>query len=168
MYTMGQIQLINISGVLVRFFISRPFGRFTDRHSYVRGIELALTIAMVAFGCNMFSSPSLPWFIIVYTVLYNISGAGTAQNMLNITYGYVDSRYFVQASAIKRCLSGLTGFLASLLSGKLLAFIQENGNTLFGLQVYGQQVQSCVSLLLVIAAFIFAELTLNRQKVMIQ
>ncbi|MBP5236759.1 MAG: MFS transporter [Clostridia bacterium] len=168
MYTMGQIQLINISGVLVRFFISKPFGRFTDRHSYVRGIELAFIIAAVAFGCNMFASPTLQWFIIVYTVLYNISGAGTAQNMLNITYGYVDSRYFVQASAIKRCMSGLTGFLASLLSGKLLAFVQENGNTLFGIHVYGQQVQSLVSLVIVIIAFVFSEVTLNRQKVMLQ
>ena len=116
----------------------------------------------------MFASPTLPWFIIVHTVLYNISGAGTAQNMLNITYGYVDSRYFVQASAIKRCMSGLTGFLASLLSGKLLAFVQENGNTLFGIHVYGQQVQSLVSLVIVIIAFVFSEVTLNRQKVLLQ
>jgi hypothetical protein len=60
------------------------------------------------------------------------------------------------------------GFLCALLSGRLLAFIQAGGNTLFGFHVYAQQVQSALSLLFAVSAIIFAQTTLARKKTMLQ
>ena len=71
-----------------------------------------------------------------------------------MVYSYVDSEYFVQASAIKNSLGGIVGFLSSLVAGKLLSVIQNNGNSLFGLPVYGQQVLSAISFILIVVAII--------------
>ena len=167
-YTLGQIQIINIAGVLGRFLVSKLFGKFSDRHGYVRGIQLALTVAASAFTVNIFTAPGSRWLIIVFVILYSLSQAGTYQNMINITYSFVDVKYFVQAAALKYCIAGLFGFLCTLGSGRLLAVIQANGNRLFGMTVYAQQVQSAISLTFVIAALIYSQVTLSHKKAMLQ
>ena len=94
--------------------------------------------------------------------------AGSNQNMLSITYSYVDNRYFVQASAIKNSIGGLFGFGASLLASRLLNYIQNNGNMLFGIPVYGQQVLSAISLVFLLIAIVFTHTVIGKQPVMKQ
>lgn len=168
MLTVGTVQIINIIGNLCRFAMSKPIGRFADRHSFVKGIELALSIAAVGFAFNIFSSPTAKWCIVVYTILYAVSSAGTTQNFNNIVYSYVDSEYFVQASAVKNSLGGIVGFGASLIGSRILAAVREGGNQLFGVTVYGQQVLSAASLLFTIVTILFAHFIIEKQKIMTQ
>jgi len=167
-FTMGATQIINLAGNLGRFALSRPFGAYSDKHSYASGIKLALTIAAVAFGINVFTAPESRYLIIAYTLLFNISTAGTQQNLFNITYSYVDSKYFVEASAIKNSIGGLCGFGASALAGVLLSHIQKSGNMLFGIPVYGQQVLSLISFIIIVITVIFTHTVIEKQKVMLQ
>lgn len=159
------VQILNIVGHLCRAAISKPFGRFSDKHSYATGIKVALSISSVAFLSLAFTTPSTRWLIIVYSLLMSISGAGTNANLSNITYNYVDSEYFVEASAIKNSIGGLCGFVSALVAGKLLSYIQTKGNTLFGIPVYGQQV---LALILMIATILFVKLVIEKQKRIIQ
>lgn len=167
-YTLGQIELINIIGYFGRFLLSKPFGKFSDRFGFVRGIQLALIVAAAGFTFNIFTTPDTRWLIIVFVLLFNVSFAGTSGNLLNITYSFVDMKYFAQAVAIKSCIVGVFGFLCAVLSGKLLSAIQANSNTLFGIHVYAQQVQSAISLLFIIAAFVFAQTALSHKKPLLQ
>jgi hypothetical protein len=80
----------------------------------------------------------------------------------------VDSRYFAEASAIKNSIAGLFGFGASLLGGKILAAVQANGNTVFGIPMYGQQLLSAISFVMFIITILFTHFVVSRQKVMIQ
>lgn len=163
-YTVGQIQIINVLGVVGRFIASRPFGKFSDKHSYYTGIMLALTILAVGFAVNMFAAPGTRWLVILYTLLYNVSCAGTSQNLLNITYSYVPEKYFVQATVIKSSISGVVGFLATVVSGRLLTAVQAGGNTLFGMTVYSQQIQSALSLLIVSITFVYMFIQMKKMK----
>lgn len=168
MLTVGTVQAINAVGNMCRFALSKPIGRFADRHSFVKGIELALSIAAVGFAVNIFASPTARWCIVVYTILYAVSSAGTTQNFNNIIYSYVDSDYFVQASAVKNSLGGIVGFCASLIGSRILAAVRDGGNTLFGVTVYGQQVLSALTLIFTIAAILFAHFVIEKQKIMTQ
>lgn len=168
LYSVAAVQVINGTANLCRFALSKPFGRFSDKHSYATGIRLGLIIASCAFGINVFTTPQTRWLIIIYMVLYCISTAGTEQNLRNIVYSYVDNKYFVQATAIKNSISGLCGFGASILAGKLLSYIQSNNNTFLGIQVYGQQVLSLITFLIVILAILFTKLVIEKQKVIMQ
>lgn len=163
MFTVGTVQLINIVGNMFRFFISRPFGRFSDRHSYSRGMELALCITAVAFAFNIFTMPQTRWFIVVYTVLFSVSIAGIGQNSYNILYSYVPEEYFVEASAIKNSIGGICGFGASLLGGMILDKVQSGGNMVFGIHIYGQQILSAISFLLIITALLYLHFAVSRQ-----
>ncbi len=162
------VQIINTVGAGVRMVGSRPFGSYSDRTSYARGMSLGLLLAAIAFFANIFTTPETWFFIIVYTLLYNLSLAGINANSYNVVYSYVDSDYFVEALAIKNSIGGICGFLTSLLAGVILDAIQKNGNTLFGVQLYGQQVLSALSFVLTIATFLLVKLVIEKQKVMMQ
>lgn len=168
LFTVGTMQLINIAGSLGRFALSRPFGKYSDKRSYAKGIELGLIVAAAGFGVLVATSTTTRFLIIGYTLLHNISLAGVNQNLFNVTYSYVDSEYFVQASAIKNSIGGICGFGASLLAGALLSYIQGNGNMIFGIEVYGQQVLALISLVLTVVAVLFTRFVIEKQKIMIQ
>ncbi len=126
------VQLINIFSNIVRMLVSQRFGRYSDKNSFAKGMELALTIAAAGSACLVLTIPQTKYLIILYTVLYSASLAGSNQNSFNIIYSYVDSRYFSQALAIKSSIGGLMGFLASLAGGRVLSLVQENGNRFLG------------------------------------
>lgn len=168
LFTVAQVQLINILGAGARFLLSRPFGKFSDRHSYARGLEVALLLAMLGFGCLIFTTPQSRFLMIAFTLLYHGGLAGINANLFNITYSYVDSRYFVQAMAIKNSIAGLCGFLASLAGSAILSAIQKNGNRIFSFPLYGQQFLAMLTTLIFFAALLFTHNVVCKQKVMVQ
>ena len=167
-YTVGAVAAINVLGHLSRAALSRPFGIYSDKHSFAKGIRLALVVSAVGFAVNVFTTPSTRFLIIVYTVLHCVGQAGIGANMLNITYSYVPREYYVQATAIRNSIGGICGFTASILASRLLQGIQDNGNMIFGMPFYGQQVLSMISLSLVVITILFTHFVIGRQKVMLQ
>ena len=163
--TVGTVQIINIAGCLIRACFSKPIARYADKRTYAAGIKLGMAIAAVGYLINIFTTPSLWFLVIFYTIIYNVSCAGTSQNLINVTYNYVDRKYFVQASAIKASLSGLCGFGASMLGSRILDAVQKNGNTVFGFTVYGQQILSAISLTIVLFGILFVKLVMEKQQV---
>lgn len=162
------VQIINTVANILRIVVSKPFGRYSDKNSFAKGFELAVAIAMASFFVSIFITPSTWYLIIIQTVLYNVSLAGTNMNSFNITYSYVDQRYFTQAMSIKNCLSGIFGFGASILGGKLLKLIQANGNSLFGIHIYAQQFLSVISFVFTVILLIHMKLVIEKQQVKIQ
>ncbi len=162
------VQLVNIVASLIRVLISKRMGRYSDNHSFVKGFKLGLWIAAVAFFINMFTTKSTWFLIIIYTILYSCSVAGTNQNSFNMVYSYVDSKYMIQAMAIKNCIGGLLGFGASVLGGKILDAVQSAGNMVFGVHIYGQQILSAISFLITILAIFFVRSVMEKQKILIQ
>lgn len=167
-FSVGTVQIFNILGLIARFLLTKPFGKFADRTSFAKGIKFGMVLSAIAFGSVMFTVPDSRWLIIIYTVGYNASLAGTGQNFLNSTYSYVDSKYFVEATAIKSVIGGGAGFLISLASGELLEYIQANGNMLFGIPVYGQQVLAAITTLGIVACILILHNVVEKQKVLLQ
>ncbi len=168
MLSVGLVQVINATANGCRMLFSIPLGKYSDKKSYAKGFELALFIAAGAYIANMFTTNSTWWLVIAFSVLYSVSIGGTNANKFNITYSYVKSDYIAQAMAIQNSISGVLGFLASLMGSVILAKIQANGNMFFGISVYAQQVLSAISLVLIIIAIIYDKLVVEKQKVMIQ
>lgn len=168
MLSVGIVQVINIVGNAMRFIISKPFGRYSDKHSFAKGFSLALTIAAIGFAVNIFTTPSSVWCVVVFTVLYSVSQAGITQNSSNMVYSYIDSEYVVESIAVKNCIGGLLGFTASLIGGKLLDVIGKSGNSIFGITVYGQQVLSLISFIFIVTAIVYNRIKLEKEKIILQ
>jgi hypothetical protein len=166
--SVGTVQLINIAACLLRALFSKPIARYADKRSYAKGIRLGMTIAAAGYLVNIFTTPNMWWLVVLYTVLYHVACAGTSQNMMNMVYSYVDSKYFVQASAIKSSVGGLCHFGSALLASRFLQYIQGNGNSLFGIHLYGQQALATCSIALTLGALAVAHFVVSKQKRMVQ
>lgn len=162
------IQIINIVGNITRMVVSKPFGRFSDKYSFASGMSVALAILAVGYLAIMFTTPKTWFFIAVFTILSAIATAGLNQNSFNIAYSYVDSDYITEALAVKNCIGGLCGFGASLVGSRILKYVQSNGNSLFGIHIYGQQLLAGISFVLVLASLAVMIFVVGKQKVMKQ
>ncbi len=162
------VQIIAMAGSLGRALISRPFGKYSDRHSFAAGFYLALFLAAGAFTCNIFTTEKT-WFLTIgYTLLHGLCMAGINANTFNMVYSYVESEYIAEAMAIINCISGVCGFGASLIAARVLEAVQGAGNTVLGVHVFGQQILGGISLLICVACIIFMRTTILKQKVMKQ
>lgn len=166
--SVGTVQIINMAGNLMRLAVSKPFGRYSDKKSFAKGFNLALLIAGCGFLINIFTTPDSVWCVVLFTVLYSVSMAGTNQNSYNIIYSYVKSDFIVEAMSVKNCIGGLMGFFASIIGGKILTAVNAGGNTVFGIHVYGQQLLSLISLVFVASAIIYNCFVLEKAKVIKQ
>ena len=158
------IQVVNMLGAGFRIAFSKPIGKFSDKHGYAAGFQLGLAIAASAFLVNIFTAKSTWFLVIIYTILYNTSFAGINANSYNILYSYVDNDYISEALALKNCVAGVSGFVAALVAGKLLAFVQNSGNTFMGISLLGQQLLSAVSFVLTVVVMVYIKLVLSKQK----
>jgi hypothetical protein len=168
LFTLGTVQIINVVGQLARALLSKPFGKYTEKRTFAKGIELGLIIAATGMLINVFTTPETSFCIIIYTILYNVCMAGVSGNITNITYSYVDSRYFSEASAIKNSIAGLFGFGATLVGARILDAVNTAEPVLFGVRIYGQQVLSAISLVMFVLTILFTHFVVSKQKVMIQ
>lgn len=168
LFSVGAIQVINMVANLMRAAFSMSFGKFANKHGFARGLELGYSIAVATFLFNFLCTPSTRWCIVISTVLYNVALAGISQNQLNIIYSFVKREYFVQASAICNSISGIVGFVASLVGGKILSAVQAAENTVFGIHMYGQQFLSLISLVIAAIAVLYVHFVVSKQQAMIQ
>ncbi len=162
------IQIINIVANGCRVLVSKPIGKYSDKTSYAKGFRLGLFLSALAYVMLIFTSNKTWWLVILFTIFFNCSYAGTNANSYNISYSYVDSKYISQAMAIKNSIGGICGFGASILGGKVLEMIQKNNNMIFGFHIYGQQLLALISLLIVGVTILFMNKVILKQKVMKQ
>lgn len=158
------VQIVNMVANGFRVVFSVPFGKYSDKHSFAKGLELGMSLAALAFLICVFTTPRTWYLIILYTVIYNISAAGTNQNSFNITYSYVHSEYIVQAMAIKNCVGGVFGFCAALIGGRVLSAVQKNGNAVAGIPMHGQQLLALIAFLFAAAAVLYMHFVILRRE----
>ena len=58
--------------------------------------------------------------------------------------------------------------MASLMGGRLLNYIQANNNQVFGISMYGQQLLSAISFVLVVITILFMHFVVAKQEVKVQ
>lgn len=168
LFSVGTVQLINVTAQLMRCVLSRPAGKWADRTSFAHVFRMGLWLCAVSFGLLIFTTPYTRWLIVGYSVLHNVALAATGANVNNMSYSYVPIDFFVQAQAVRSSIAGTAGFLASIVGSRILAAVQARGNLLFSRTVYGQQVLAAISLILTLAAIFYCKFVVEKQKVMKQ
>ena len=101
---------------------------------------------MLANSLIVFTTPQTRYLIVLYSCIYTVAQAGTYQNSFNIGYTILPQKYMVQAMAIKRTATGLVAFLASIAGGILLESVQNAGNSVLGVPMYGQQLLAIIAI----------------------
>lgn len=162
-FSVSTIQVFNVAACMGRFAISKPLGRYSDKNGFSKGYYLGNIITVISFVIGIFTSFKTRWLILPFTMLFQMSYAGTNQNTYNMMYSYVDDEYILPAMAVNNSVRGIFGFLASFIGSSILSNIQSAGNTFCGMNINGQQVLCAISALLTVAALIFNKKVVSKQ-----
>lgn len=162
-FSVSKIQIFNVAACMGRFAISRPLGKYSDKKSFSDGYFLGNILTLSAFIFGVFTTAETKWLIIPFTVLYQMSFAGTNQNTFNMMYAYVDDEYILSAMAVNNSVRGIFGFAASFIGSFILDSIQKSENMFMGMNVCAQQVLCALSALLTVAALIFNKKVVSKQ-----
>lgn len=152
-FSLKLVSALTIVYSLVRAGVSTFWGRYADRRSFASMVRLCLIIAGMGFFVNIFTVPSNGrLFYTIYYVLYAVAMGGINSALTNLVFDHVAPELRSNALAISQAISGVVGFLTTLVVSIPVTYIQENGNMLFGAGVYAQQVVSALAFVFVIAA----------------
>lgn len=164
-FSMTFVSALSAAYAVIRSVFSRPLGRFADKYSFAKMLNICFLIMLVAFIVNAFTVPSNgKVFFTVYYVLHAVAMAGINSAAINLIYDYVDKEKRVGALALKSTLAGFAGFFTTLAVSPLVSYIQENGDTFLGLHVYAQQVVSVIAAVLLVGLLIYLNTVVRKIK----
>ncbi|MBQ7778941.1 MAG: MFS transporter [Clostridia bacterium] len=156
---------LGIGSSFAQMLSSKLIADYTDKRNYAYGLNLGFSIAAVATLCIVFTTPKIWWMMIFYVLIYNSATVAIGQNSGNIAFNYVDSKYYVEAVAIMNSIGGICGFGASLIGASIFETVQKNGNQLFGIKVYGQQVLAVIAFFIIVIDILFTKLVLEKRPI---
>lgn len=159
------IALLSAIYAVSRIAFSFVWGKYADKFSFAKMLRICFAIAGLGFFVNIFCTPENGH--IVYTVYYifnAIAMGGINSALINLCYDYVSEEKRADALAVSLALAGVCGFAATLIISPLVSFIQSNGNYIFGIHAYAQQVLSLISFVLTIVTMIYVSISLSKVK----
>lgn len=164
-FSMTFVSILSIAYALIRSIFSKPLGRYADKHSFAKMLNICFVIMLIAFSINVFTVPQNGKVLYtIYYMLYALGMAGINSATINLIYDYVEKEKRTSALAISGTLSGFAGFFTTLLVSPLVSHIQSNGNKFLGISVYAQQVVSLISALLLIGLLFYLNTVIKKLK----
>lgn len=165
-FSMTFVSILSAAYAVVRSIFSRPMGKFADKYSFAKMLNICFIIALIGFVVNGFTVPDNGKVLYtVYYMLYAVAMAGINSATINLIYDYVDKEKRIGALALKSTFCGFIGFFTTLIVSPLVGFIQKNGNELFGIRVYAQQVVSFISAGILIILIVYLNTVIGRLKI---
>lgn len=162
-FSMVFVSVLSTVYAICRSCFSLPLGRYADRHSFAKMLNICFFVAMFSFAVQAFTVPENgKVFYTVYYMLHAVGMAGINSGSINLIYERVSVEKRVCAFALKNTLAGLAGFGTTLLSGMLVEHIQKSGNIFWGLDLYAQQVTSAISALVVAVILVYLNTVVKR------
>ena len=149
-----------------RALLSRPLGRFADKHSWPSLMKICMISSSIGYMIFAFCSPGTLSYILypIYALFYGFSCAGTNSARVNLCLDYVsheDRRYIL---GVKNAISGISDFAITLLVSLLVQYIESNGNQIFGMNIYAQQLLFFFNSILLCSLALFMIPILKRNK----
>lgn len=157
--------ILTTVGSISRMAVSKFWGRLADRRSFAVMIEFCLCFALACWLSVTFATPrtGLVCFIL-YNLLHGIALGGINSALTNMIFDYVTPDKRADSLAFCQALAGLSGFVATLAVSLLVSHIQSNGNTLFGVQIYAQQVTSAIAAFFTLICILYVHFVVKKNK----
>lgn len=162
-FTMTFVSILSAAYAIVRTIFSTPMGKFADKYSFAKMLNICFIIMLVGFSINIFTVPENgKVFYTIYYMLNAIAMAGINSAVINLIYDYVDKEKRIGALALKSTIAGFAGFFTTLAISPLVSHIQESGNMFLGMNVYAQQVVSAIAAILLVVLIVYLNLVVRK------
>ncbi len=151
------ITTIAILHAAFRATVSHFLGRLADKRSWAYMLRVCMSVLAAGFVVFIFcNGENVKFLYPVFSLCYAFSLGGTNAGRTNLCLDYAaheDRRYIL---GIQSAVSGVCGFFVTLLASLLVERVEKNGNTVFGISVYPQQILFGVSAVMLLAlAFLY-------------
>lgn len=142
------VSLLVMLGNLSRIAISGFWGRYADKKSFAAMMEKCLLFLGVAQICAFFAVPKNGVLMFsFYYLFYGAAMGGINSALINLIFDYVDIDKRSDSLAVTQAVSGIVGFLTTLLLSPLVAKIQSNADSVLGINLYAQQFCTLISII---------------------
>lgn len=158
--SISYIAVITMIGSISRIAVTPFMGTLADKIGFAKMLRICLCIEGAGFFINIFNNPSNGHiFSIFHLVLNGCAQAGINSCLINLVFDYVPLQKRENSLAVTQALSGVSGFLVTLLVSPFLTYLQSakaSGNYFLGINAYAQQILSSISciILVVLIAYI--------------
>lgn len=159
------ISILSAIYAVARASFSFVWGRYADKFSFAKMLKICFLIASTGFLVNSFCRPENGY--VVYTIYYVLSAiamGGINSALINLCYDYVTPEKRTDALAVSLAISGVCGFLATLCVSPLVSYIQANNDTIFGIQIYAQQLLSVFACIMTLVTMLYVSISLTKIK----
>ena len=155
--SMTEITIISTVTAVSAIAFLPIFGNYARRHSLTASMKIGLPIMALAYIFIALCTPKngLIMFII-YWIVATFGCAAFSIGIDAILFEMVAEDQRTTAIAMKNIIAGPLGFLTTTALTPLLNYIQGNGNKIFGIHIYGQQLFAVFSMIILgIASIMF-------------
>ncbi len=151
---------------LVRIYITPKVGRLADRHGMARMFRLTLLGILFSYLFMAVSTPSIAYITMpLSSTCSSIGWSFVGIGLFGIQLEFVDKNKRMIQLALMSSISGLYGFVISLIGGQLLDYIQSAELTLFGAPIYAQQILNILGVVLVFITFLYTRYSIEPIKI---
>ncbi len=164
-FNLKLVSALTIVSSILRILVSKFWGQYADKTSFTNMIQKCLLVLGFSY---FFAACAIPAngmvMFVLYYALHGIAQGGINSALINLVFDYVPTDKRSDSLAICQAASGAAGFVATLAVSPLITSIQTNGNILFGVNLYAQQVVSGIAFVIVMVAVIYIRLFVARTK----
>ena len=160
------IMLVGFIFNLYRIYITPRLGRMADKY----GMGKLLRYSMLALGLNFLSTAfTMPFnaypMLIIASFFSSTAWAFVNIGLFGIQLDFFRSDKRMTWLTITSSLSGVFGFMVSILGGKLLSYLQSLPLTLLGHKIYAQQILNLVGFFILLIAVYYIRFHIETVKI---
>jgi hypothetical protein len=160
------IMLVGFIFNLYRIYIMPRLGRLADKH----GMGKVLRFTLFALGMNFLSIAfMMPFNAYPMLILSNFFGstawAFVGIGLFGIQLDFYRSEKRMIWLTLTSSVSGLFGFLVSVVGGSILNKLQHLDMNLFGQKIYAQQILNLMGFIILVLAVIFIRFHIETEKI---
>lgn len=164
-FSMSFIAILSVITAVARIPASFLLGKYADKYSFAKMLRICYVFEGISFLAMVFATPSNGHILFsVYTMCSAIAFGGINSAEINIVYDYVEPEKIMNVISVKQTLYGLSGFGITIAMTPLVNYIQASGNTLFGFNIYAQQILSAISFVMTMLLILYVNKFILKDK----
>jgi MFS family permease len=160
------IMIVSFFANLYRIFITPKLGSLADRH----GMARLLRYTLLALGFNLFAMaltmPGNAYFMYIVSCIFSSTAwAFVGIGLFGVQLDFFSNDKRMTWLALVSSITGVFGFLVSILGGDILSFLQKADLSINGFKIYAQQILSLLGFLVILITVGYIKMFIETEKV---
>ena len=163
-FSLTFISVIDVVIGICQVFFLYFAGRYSMRHSYITLRHVSIIFQTVSMLAVVFMKGGLavPMYIF-YRLTAAATGATASVSASTMLFSVAAPEHRTAAISLNTIIIGTLSFFMTLLATPLVNYVQKNGMSVFGIEIYAQQLLALISVFLAIPVFIYYHVFCKKQ-----